>query len=202
MSYLDGTGVAYLWDKIKAAFAAKSHTHAASDITSGTLDTARGGTGATTVDAARANLDAAQDGGASGTLLDAENAIEEILSDSYEVTASGEVSHAEGYQTTASGDYSHAQNLGTVASEDAQTAIGKYNEDAADAALIVGNGTSDSDRSNAFWVNWNGRVGMGRLLMLRSDEFTGLGSENFVGLYAQTKRRGAYAFRVFGSDTD
>lgn len=48
MSYLDNSGVSYLWSKIKAAFAAKSHSHAAVDITSGTLPIARGGTGATT----------------------------------------------------------------------------------------------------------------------------------------------------------
>lgn len=39
--YLDDTGVAYLWSKVKAAFAAKTHTHAAGDVTSGTFATAR-----------------------------------------------------------------------------------------------------------------------------------------------------------------
>lgn len=78
MSYLDNSGVSYLWSKIKAAFAAKSHTHAAGDITSGTLGTARGGTGATTAAAARANLDAAQSNGATGTLKAAEDAISGI----------------------------------------------------------------------------------------------------------------------------
>ena len=93
MSYLDNPGVSYLWSKIKAAFAAKSHSHAASDITSGTLDAARipnlstdkltsgtlpiarGGTGATTAAEARTSLDAAQSNGATGTLKAAEDAI-------------------------------------------------------------------------------------------------------------------------------
>ena len=44
--YLDSTGVSHLIAKCKAAFAALSHNHAASDITSGTLAEARGGTGA------------------------------------------------------------------------------------------------------------------------------------------------------------
>lgn len=57
MSYLDNTGVSYLWSKIKAAFAAKSHTHSASDVTSGTLPISRGGTGATTAAAARTALE-------------------------------------------------------------------------------------------------------------------------------------------------
>lgn len=74
--------------------------------------------------------------------------------------AGGDRSHAEGWSTTASGNSSHAQNYGTKASSDNQTAIGKYNaEDANDTyALIIGNGTSDSDRSNALAVAWNGLV--------------------------------------------
>ena len=56
-----------LWSRIKAVlgdvFAALSHTHAAGDITSGTLGLARGGTGAATAAAARTNLGA---GAASG----------------------------------------------------------------------------------------------------------------------------------------
>ena len=46
---LSATGLAYFWGKLKAwalgAFAALAHTHAASDVTSGTLPVARGGTG-------------------------------------------------------------------------------------------------------------------------------------------------------------
>lgn len=50
------TGLSYLWAKIKAAFAALSHTHAAGDIASGTLSEARGGTGVTTAAAERNRL--------------------------------------------------------------------------------------------------------------------------------------------------
>lgn len=42
---LTGTGLTYLWSKLKAAFAAATHSHAAGDVTSGTLGVARGGTG-------------------------------------------------------------------------------------------------------------------------------------------------------------
>lgn len=38
---LTGTRLTYLWGKIKAKFAASTHEHSASDITSGTLDVAR-----------------------------------------------------------------------------------------------------------------------------------------------------------------
>ena len=75
-------------------------------------------------------------------------------------TASGDSSHAEGTYTTASGKNSHAQNLYTKASSDNQTALGKCNvEDNADTyAVIVGNGTADNARSNAFTVDWSGNV--------------------------------------------
>lgn len=72
-------------------------------------------------------------------------------------TASGIWSHSEGYDSTASGNYSHTQNLGTIANQEAQTAIGKYNTNTL-GALIVGNGTADNARSNAFVVSWNGDV--------------------------------------------
>ena len=61
-------------------------------------------------------------------------------------TASGSSSHAEGNNTTASGNYSHAQ--------------GKYNiEDTSNIyADIIGNGTSDTARSNAATVDWSGNA--------------------------------------------
>ena len=57
----------------------------------------------------------------------------------------------------------HAQNCYTKASSDNQTAIGKYNvEDANDTyAFIIGNGTADNARSNAFTVDWSGNVTFG-----------------------------------------
>ena len=78
----------------------------------------------------------------------------------YETKAKGEASHAEGRESQASGLNSHASGLNTRASSDNQTAIGKYNvEDTAGKyAFIVGNGTSTSNRSNAFTVDWNGNV--------------------------------------------
>ena len=75
-----------------------------------------------------------------------------------ETLASGESSHAEGISTTASGKGSHAQNLGTIASGESQTAIGKYNIADTTSALIVGNGTSTTARSNAFTIDWNGNA--------------------------------------------
>ncbi len=70
---LNLTGLSYLWAKVKAwavgAFAALSHTHAAGDVTSGTLaadrlpvvPVAKGGTGATSASAALTALGAASE---------------------------------------------------------------------------------------------------------------------------------------------
>lgn len=74
------------------------------------------------------------------------------------LTASGKYSHAEGSKTAASGDYSHAQNQNTTADYEAQTTIGKYNDNRADTAFEIGNGTSIGSRSNAFTVDWGGGV--------------------------------------------
>jgi hypothetical protein len=74
--------------------------------------------------------------------------------------AEGQGSHAEGNATYAYADYSHAQNLGTEAGSANQTVLGKYNRaDYNDKyALIVGNGTGNSARSNALTVDWSGNV--------------------------------------------
>lgn len=96
----------------------------------------------------------------------------------YSNTASGEASHAEGYatwadgnyshtegrHTTASGEDSHAEGFYTHAASNQQHVQGKYNiidRDANDVPLntyahIVGNGTSNTKRSNAHTIDWNG----------------------------------------------
>ena len=75
-----------------------------------------------------------------------------------ETTASGDRSHAEGWKTTASGEASHAGGYYTIASADYQFAIGKYNKESTDAAVIVGNGTSTTARSNALELDWEGNL--------------------------------------------
>lgn len=78
----------------------------------------------------------------------------------YSTTASGWCSHAEGWKTTASENASHAQNYCTIAGYDSQTAIGKYNKNKSSSAFEIGNGTSDTARSNALEVTWNGMVSL------------------------------------------
>ena len=72
--------------------------------------------------------------------------------------ASGQYSFAEGKDTTASGNYSHSEGFNTKASSENQHVQGKYNiEDATNTyAHIVGNGTSDTARSNAHTLDWSG----------------------------------------------
>ena len=74
-------------------------------------------------------------------------------------TASGSNSHAEGDITTASGDYSHAEGYNTTASSSYQHVQGKFNiEDTTTYADIIGNGSSNTNRSNAATVDWNGNA--------------------------------------------
>lgn len=74
--------------------------------------------------------------------------------------ASGESSHAEGSFAKAIGDYSHAEGYNTIASSAYQHTEGKFNvEEANDKfAHIIGNGTADNARSNAFAIDWDGKI--------------------------------------------
>jgi hypothetical protein len=82
----------------------------------------------------------------------------------FNTIASGDNSHAEGWKTIASGYSSHAEGADTVAAGYIQHVQGEFNiPDSNDDiftkgkyAHIVGNGTSDTDRSNAHTLDWNG----------------------------------------------
>lgn len=78
-------------------------------------------------------------------------------------SAIGNYSVAEGRDVEASGYCSHAGGIGTIAESTGQTVIGRYNaEDTGKMhAFIVGNGTSNTARSNAFAVDWYGNVKAG-----------------------------------------
>ena len=78
----------------------------------------------------------------------------------YNTMASGDWSHVEGDNTTASGKWSHAEGYHTIASGSYSHVQGKYNIDDSDGkyASIVGNGTSDTARSNAHTLDWEGNA--------------------------------------------
>lgn len=74
--------------------------------------------------------------------------------------ATGYISHAEGYYTVASQEGAHAEGKYVYASSAYQHAQGKYNinDNTGTYAHIVGNGTSNSERSNAHTLDWSGNA--------------------------------------------
>ncbi len=74
--------------------------------------------------------------------------------------AIGDNSHTEGLGTIASGNNSHAEGGSTIASSNNQHVQGKYNVEDSNSkyAFIIGNGTDYNNRSNAFAVDWDGKI--------------------------------------------
>lgn len=74
--------------------------------------------------------------------------------------ATGETSHAEGCSTTAQGTYSHSEGYYAVANGNMQHVQGKYNiaDNDNKFADIVGNGASNTNRSNAYALDWDGNL--------------------------------------------
>ena len=70
--------------------------------------------------------------------------------------ASGYCAHAEGSETKATNYYSHAEGYGTIAAGRNQTAMGKFNISDTSSLVIVGNGSKDTTRSNAYKLDANG----------------------------------------------
>jgi len=78
----------------------------------------------------------------------------------YETISQGSGSHSEGYHTQANKIATHAEGYGTIADGNYQHTQGKYNsiESADNYAHIVGNGASDTERSNAHTLDWDGNA--------------------------------------------
>ena len=70
--------------------------------------------------------------------------------------ASGYCAHAEGSNTKATNYYSHAEGLGTISAGRNQTTMGKYNISDTSSLVIVGNGSKDTARSNAYKLDSKG----------------------------------------------
>ena len=109
-----------------------------------------------------------------------------------QTTASGNYSHAEGLSTTASGNQSHAEGSYTISNHASQHVFGEYNvADPSTAGTnlrgtyveIVGNGTSDDNRSNARLLDWNGNEYLTGSLTL------GLGTDDEVTITASQLRQ-------------
>lgn len=80
--------------------------------------------------------------------------------------AEGQGSHTEGGGSEAYGEYSHAGGYYTIAGSNYQTAIGKFNirDNNNDYAFIIGNGDDNDSRSNAFTVDWDGKISANELI--------------------------------------
>ena len=85
----------------------------------------------------------------------------------FSTVASGSLSFASGQRSEASGTASIAVGDTTIAKNRSQIALGKFNEsDPSSAAkteignyvVIIGNGSSDSNRSNALTIDWVGNI--------------------------------------------
>ena len=73
-------------------------------------------------------------------------------------SAKGNCSHSEGMSTVAIGEFSHVEGFSTRTLERYQHIEGMYNADNPNALHIVGNGTSENARKNAFEVLEDGRA--------------------------------------------
>ena len=96
--------------------------------------------------------------------------------------AIGRHSHAEGSGSAASGEDSHAEGDATIASGKASHAQGMYNitdnsvtieNPKGTYAHIVGNGSSEENRSNAHAIDWNGNA------YFSGDVYTGVTSDEY-----------------------
>lgn len=72
--------------------------------------------------------------------------------------ANGIASHAMGLNTIANGNFSLTGGEGTIIDMSGGTAFGKYNLTKKDALFIIGNGISNTSRSDAFLVTNNGLI--------------------------------------------
>ena len=74
--------------------------------------------------------------------------------------ASGRNAHTEGQNTNANGECSHTEGTYTIASGNNQHVQGKYNIEDSNSkyAFIIGNGTDSNNRSNAFAIDWEGKI--------------------------------------------
>jgi hypothetical protein len=85
-------------------------------------------------------------------------------------SATGDFSTALGYNTNATGNYSTALGFATISRAYASVVLGRYNDSIStsnptswvdtDPVLIIGNGTADNVRRNAFIIAKNGKTGI------------------------------------------
>lgn len=105
--------------------------------------------------------------------------------------ASGAYSLATGFQTNAAAENSSTFGRGTKATARYQTALGRWNAEDNNALLVVGNGSSDDDPSNAFAVNANGTATVGAEPVNDFDVTTKRYVENRISTYITNNAYGS-----------
>lgn len=97
-------------------------------------------------------------------------------------------SHAEGCDTVANGKGAHSEGLYTKAGSSFQHVQGKYNiVDSSDVyADIVGNGTSNEARSNAYTLDWDGNAWFAGNITIGSDNDVLITEKKANSLYGAT----------------
>ena len=98
---------------------------------------------------------------ASGACSHAQGAIckssgEYSHAEGFRTIASGVGSHAEGAVCESSGEFSHVEGAGTIASGNYSHAQGSYNIPSPNYLDVVGNGKSDTEKSNAYTLDYEG----------------------------------------------
>jgi len=109
--------------------------------------------------------------------------------------AVGMYSHAEGLQTIASGTYSHAEGNNTITSASYQHAQGAFNiASSQEAAFILGNGTSNANRSNLIFASGNQVQITGSLRVLGSITGSLQGTSTLIPIASSSISAGSIFF--------
>lgn len=82
---------------------------------------------------------------------------------------SGNQSAAIGKQNVVSHERAVALNAFNITGRECQTVIGKYSAQDSNALFVVGNGTSSTNRKNAFAINANGALNLGGVTLTPSE---------------------------------
>lgn len=130
--------------------------------------------------------------------------------------ASGDQSHAQGWKTEASGARAHAGGESSIASGlrsfahgnnvkatgENQAVFGQFNENRGDTLFEVGNGSSNTARSNAFAVTKDGKLIVGGKTLTADNPDWDVSDKSSGGYIANRTHYGAKAAVVSGINED
>lgn len=146
---LQTTGLSYLWTKLKAAFAAITHTHTVlGDSSTKTVTVDMNGVAECSGTASGLNSHAEGQGTAGGSLTHAEGYSTAngtcAHAEGSGANAVGYTAHAEGLGTTATGEASHAEGAGAQTTSSARASHAEGSQTAASAAAAHAEGVGST----------------------------------------------------------